>query len=43
LGARNALAAFRSAGSTAPQEVERRLAFWRAQLAANPPARPDAR
>jgi argininosuccinate lyase len=43
LGARNALAAFRSAGSTSPQEVERRLAFWRAQLAANPPARPDAR
>jgi len=43
LGARNALAAFRSAGSTAPLEVERRLAFWRAQLAANLPARPDAR
>jgi argininosuccinate lyase len=43
LGARNALAAFRSAGSTAPAEVERRLAFWRAQLAANPPARPNAR
>jgi argininosuccinate lyase len=43
LGARNALAAFRSAGSTAPAEVDRRLAFWRAHLAENPPARPHAR
>ena len=43
LGARNALAAFRSAGSTAPAEVERQMAFWREQLATEGPARPDAR
>jgi argininosuccinate lyase len=43
LGARKALEAFRSAGSTAPAEVARRLAFWRAELQACPPARPVAR
>jgi argininosuccinate lyase len=34
LGVRNALAVFRSAGSTAPDEVARQLAFWRERLAA---------
>jgi argininosuccinate lyase len=34
LGVANALAAFRSAGSTAPAEVRRQLASWRARLAA---------
>jgi argininosuccinate lyase len=43
LGARNALEAFRSAGSTAPAEVNRQLAFWRAQLGENRAARPDGR
>lgn len=33
LGVANALAAFRSYGSTAPAEVERQVARWRAQLA----------
>ena len=33
LGVRNALAAFRSAGSTAPAEVARQLAVWRERLA----------
>jgi argininosuccinate lyase len=33
LGVANALAAFRSAGSTAPAEVERQLGFWRQRLA----------
>jgi argininosuccinate lyase len=33
LGVANALAAFRSAGSTAPAEVERQLATWRRRLA----------
>src|SRR5262249_52783316 len=33
LGVRNALAAFRSAGSTAPAEVARQLAEWRERLA----------
>jgi argininosuccinate lyase len=32
LGVANALAAFRSAGSTAPAEVERQLAVWQRQL-----------
>jgi argininosuccinate lyase len=32
LGVGNALAAFRSVGSTAPAEVERQLAAWRARL-----------
>jgi argininosuccinate lyase len=32
LGVANALAAFRSAGSTAPAEVERQLALWRQRL-----------
>jgi argininosuccinate lyase len=32
LGVKNALAAFRSAGSTAPAEVARQLEFWRKQL-----------
>ena len=32
LGVRNALAAFRSYGSTAPAEVERQLGGWRARL-----------
>src|SRR5947209_14001304 len=32
LGVRNALAAFRSAGSTAPAEVARQLERWRSQL-----------
>jgi argininosuccinate lyase len=32
LGVANALAAFRSAGSTAPAEVDAQLAHWRAQL-----------
>jgi argininosuccinate lyase len=34
LGVANALAAFRSAGSTAPNEVERQLALWRQRLSA---------
>jgi argininosuccinate lyase len=33
LGVANALAAFRSAGSTAPAEVERQLGLWRSRLA----------
>jgi argininosuccinate lyase len=33
LGVRNALAAFRSMGSTAPAEVDRQLALWRQRLA----------
>jgi argininosuccinate lyase len=33
LGVANALAAFRSAGSTAPAEVDRQLALWRTRLA----------
>jgi argininosuccinate lyase len=33
LGVANALKAFRSAGSTAPAEVERQLAYWRNQMA----------
>jgi argininosuccinate lyase len=33
LGVANALAAFRSAGSTAPAEVDRQLASWRQRLA----------
>jgi argininosuccinate lyase len=37
LGVRNALAAFRSAGSTAPAEVAGQLAFWRERLAADGP------
>ncbi len=32
LGVKNALAAFRSAGSTAPVEVEKQLNYWREQL-----------
>jgi argininosuccinate lyase len=32
LGVANALAAFRSYGSTAPAEVERQLAAWRQRL-----------
>ncbi len=32
LGVKNALAAFRGAGSTAPAEVEKQLEFWRSQL-----------
>jgi len=38
LGVRNALAAFRSAGSTAPAEVAGQLAFWRDRLATPAPA-----
>jgi argininosuccinate lyase len=34
LGVANALAAFRSAGSTAPAEVQRQLALWRQRLSA---------
>ena len=33
LGVANALAAFRSAGSTAPAEVDKQLLSWRAKLA----------
>lgn len=33
LGVANALAAFRSAGSTAPAEVDKQLALWRGRLA----------
>ena len=33
VGVRNALAAFRSYGSTAPAEVDRQLAYWRGRLA----------
>jgi argininosuccinate lyase len=36
LGVSNALAAFRSAGSTAPVEVERQIAAWKAKLASTP-------
>jgi argininosuccinate lyase len=32
LGVKNALAAFRSVGSTAPAEVEKQLAFWKNEL-----------
>src|SRR5205085_9102467 len=32
LGVRNALAAFRSAGSTAPAEVEKQLQIWKTRL-----------
>lgn len=32
LGVKNALAAFRSVGSTAPYEVEKQVRFWRTQL-----------
>jgi argininosuccinate lyase len=35
LGVRNALAAFRSTGSTAPAEVEAQLDFWKARLIAD--------
>jgi argininosuccinate lyase len=38
LGVANALAAFRSVGSTAPAEVERQLAAWKQRLAADKPA-----
>jgi argininosuccinate lyase len=38
LGVANALAAFRSVGSTAPAEVERQLAAWKLRLAADKPA-----
>jgi argininosuccinate lyase len=41
LGVRNALAAFRSAGSTAPAEVARQLAFWRDRLAKDGPGAGD--
>jgi argininosuccinate lyase len=34
LGVANSLAAFRSAGSTAPAEVERQLQLWKQKLAA---------
>jgi argininosuccinate lyase len=34
LGVQNALAAFRSVGSTAPAEVARQLAIWRKKLTA---------
>jgi len=37
LGVRNALAAFRSAGSTAPAEVAGQLAFWRERLTTDGP------
>jgi hypothetical protein len=43
LGVRNALAAFRSAGSTAPAEVAKQLALWRGRLAADGPAGHDSR
>jgi len=36
LGVANALAAFRSAGSTAPAEVERQLTLWTAKLESAP-------
>jgi argininosuccinate lyase len=32
LGVANALKAFRSHGSTAPQEVEKQLAWWRGRF-----------
>jgi argininosuccinate lyase len=35
LGVKNALAAFRSLGSTAPAEVEKQLSFWKDQLILN--------
>ena len=35
LGVANALAAFRSAGSTAPLDVDRQLGLWRERLAAS--------
>ncbi len=41
LGVRPALAAFRSAGSTAPAEVARQLAFWRDRLAKDGPGAGD--
>jgi argininosuccinate lyase len=35
LGAKNALNAFRSVGSTAPAEVEKQIANWQTRLSAN--------
>jgi argininosuccinate lyase len=32
LGVKNVIGAFRSAGSTAPYEVEKQIRFWRTQL-----------
>jgi argininosuccinate lyase len=39
LGAANALAAFQSAGSTAPSEVERQIEFWKGRLSSTAPPR----
>ncbi|MCS6866958.1 MAG: argininosuccinate lyase [Gemmataceae bacterium] len=41
LGAAQALAAFRSYGSTAPAEVERQLQFWKQRLAQSPLNEPE--
>jgi argininosuccinate lyase len=41
LGVQNALRAFKSAGSTAPEEVERQLGAWRARLASESAENPD--
>jgi argininosuccinate lyase len=38
LGVANALAAFQSAGSTAPAEVDRQLALWRSKLSPREPS-----
>jgi argininosuccinate lyase len=43
LGVRNAVAAFRSAGSTAPAEVAKQLAAWRERLAADAPTGHEGR
>src|SRR4029078_7887796 len=43
LGVRNAVAAFKSAGSTAPAEVAKQLAAWRERLAADAPTRDHGR
>jgi argininosuccinate lyase len=39
LGVANALAAFQSAGSTAPSEVERQIEFWKGRLSSTAPPR----
>jgi argininosuccinate lyase len=43
LGVEKAISAFVSYGSTAPMEVERQLHYWKAKLAAAPPARSSHR
>jgi argininosuccinate lyase len=37
LGVKNVIAAFRSAGSTAPSEVDKQLEFWQKSLSSEEP------